>query len=189
MRPSVTRLSAILLLLTAALCSHQASTRRWGDAVGPEGARLRLAPNGISRVAADGSLLASCRWFPLHGNDPLCQAASGGESRFQRLTYAYPALQTGAWLSFLAMIVLTLAGPQASGLTRTLAALAAAATTLGILLVVSSAPAAAALAGLRFGLGGPGLFLAVAAPAADLAGGLLISTAASPARDTSPAAA
>jgi len=175
MSPAVRRLSAIALLLTAALCAHQASTRGWGSALGPDSTRYRLAPNGIAHLAADGSTLATCRWFPLHGADPLCQAASGAEPRFQRLTYAYPALQSGAWLSFLAMLVLALAGPQASRLIRTLAALATGASMLGILLVLSGAPAgAAALVGLSFGFGGTGLILAIVAPIAALAAGLLI---------------
>jgi hypothetical protein len=168
-------LTAIVLLLTAALCAHQASTRGWGDALGADSTLYRLAPNGIVHLAADGSTLESCRWFPLHGTNPLCQAASGAEHRFQRLTYAYPALQSGAWLSFLAMLVLTLAGPQASRLTRTLAFLATLGSLLGIALVVSGAPTgAAALAGLSFKFGGTGLVLAVIAPVGALAAGLLV---------------
>ncbi len=178
MSPSSTRLSAILLLLTAALCAHQASTRSWGDATGADSTRYRLAPNGITHLATDGSTLATCRWFPLQGTDPLCQAAAGAEPRFQRLTYAYPALQSGAWLSFLAMLVLTLAGPQASRLTRVLTALATVAFLLGIVLVFSAVPAgAAALAGLSFGFGGTGLILAFVAPVAAVAAGLLIPSA------------
>jgi hypothetical protein len=179
MSPSIARLTAIVLLLIAALSAHQASTRGWGDALGADSTRYRLAPNGIAHLAADGSSLASCRWFPLHGTDPLCQAAPGSEPRFQRLTFAYPSLQFGAWMAFLAMLVLTLAGPQASRLIRTLAVLAVAASTLGIALVLSGAPAgAAALSGLSFGFGGTGLVLAVIAPVVALAGGLLIPSTA-----------
>lgn len=175
MSPSIARLAAIVLLLTAALCAHQASTRGWGDAFGADSTRYRLAPNGIAHLAADGTSLATCRWFPLHGSDPLCRAASGAEPRYQRLTYAYPALQFGAWMAFLAMLVLTLAGPQASRLVRTLAVLAVASSLLGIALVLSGAPAgAAALSGLSFGFGGTGLTLAVIASVVAFAGGLLI---------------
>lgn len=176
---SIARLTAIALLLTAALCAHQASTRRWGEAFGSDSTRYRLAPNGIAHLGADGSALATCRWFPLHGTDPLCQAAPGAESRFQRLTYAYPALQSGAWLSFLAMLVLTLAGPQASTLIRILAGLATTACILGITLVLSGAPGgAASLVGLPFGFGGTGLVLAAIAPVVALAASLLVPSAA-----------
>jgi hypothetical protein len=173
----VARLPAILLLLAAALCSHQASTRGWGDAAGPDGTRYRLAPNGLTHLAGDGSALAACRWFPLRGTDPLCQAAAGAESPFQRLTYAYPALQSGAWLSFLAMLVLTLAGPAAAKLCRGLATLATVATLLGVWLVLGHISAPAALVALPFGFGGAGLVLAAIAPAASIAGGLLIPAA------------
>jgi hypothetical protein len=165
----------LLLLLAAALCSHQGSTLGWGDGLGPDGTRFRLAPNGISHLATDGSPLDTCHWFPLHGTDPLCQAAPGAEPRYQQLTYAYPALQGGAWLSFLAMLVTTLAGTQAATLTRVLAALATVSAAGGILLVLSSAPsAAAALASLPFGFGGPGVVLAVLGAVAALAATLLI---------------
>ena len=178
MRPTTIRLAALLLLLTAALCGHQASTRGWGEGLGSDGTRFRLSPNGISHRAADGSALASCRWFPLHGTDPLCQAAPGAESRFQRLTYAYPALQGGAWLSFLAMLILTLAGPQASTLIRSLTVLGTLATILGTLLVFGGAPSAvAALAGLRFGFGGPGLIMGLGAAVAAAAAVFLIPSA------------
>lgn len=177
--PSVARIAAIVLLLIAALCAHQASTRAWGEGLGTDATRYRLAPNGISHLAPDGSSLASCRWFPLHGNDPLCQAAPGAESGYQRLTYAYPALQFGAWMAFLAMLVLTLAGPQASRLIRILAGLAVAATLLGLALVLSGAPAGSAvLSQLSFGFGGIGLVLAAMAPVAALAGGVLVPTSA-----------
>jgi hypothetical protein len=178
MSPATIRLPALLLLLTAALCSHQASTRAWGEGLGTDGTRFRLFPNGISHRAADGSALASCRWFPLHGTDPLCQAAAGAESRFQRLTYAYPSLQGGAWLSFLAMLILTLAGPQASTLIRSLTAIGTLATILGTLLVFGSAPTAvAALAGLTFRFGGPGLVMGLVSAAAAAAAALLIPSA------------
>lgn len=175
MSPATIRLPALLLLLTAALCSHQASTRGWGEGLASDGVRVVLSPNGISHRTADGSALASCRWFPLHGTDPLCQAAAGSESRLQRLTYAYPALQAGAWLSFLAMLILMLAGPQASTLIRSLIFLGTLATILGTLLVFGSAPSAvAALAGLKFGFGGPGLVMGLVATGAAAAAAFLI---------------
>ncbi len=177
--PSIARIAAIVLLLIAALCAHQASTRGWGEASGADATRYRLAPNGISHLAADGTSLATCRWFPLHGTDPLCQAAPDAAPRYQRLTYAYPTLQFGAWMAFLAMLVLTLAGPQASRLIRILAGLSVAATALGLGLVLSGAPAgSAALSQLSFGFGGIGLILAVIAPVVGLVGGLLVPTTA-----------
>ena len=178
MRPATMRLAALLLLLTASLCSHQASTRGWGEGLGSDGTRYRLSPNGISHLTPDGSALARCRWFPLHGTDPLCQAAPGAESRYQRLTYAYPALQGGAWLSFLAMLVLTLAGPQASILIRSLAIFGTLTAILGTLLVLGSAPSAVAvLMGLSFGFGGPGLVMGLIAPVAAATAALLIPSA------------
>ncbi len=178
MSPSFRRLSALVLLLAAAVCAHQASTRGWGEAQGPDHLHYRLAPNGLSQFPDSGNAAAvSCRWFPLRGTDQLCQAAPGQESRFTRLTYAYPALQAGAWLSFLATVIILLAGPPAASFTRTVVALAAIVSVLGAGFVLSGAPAAVgALAGLPFAFGGPGLVLGILAPVLAAFGGWLTPT-------------
>jgi hypothetical protein len=174
--PSNRRLAAILLLLAAAFCSHRASTLTWGEAQAPQQIRYRLAANGMAKLAGPGdTLLDTCHWFPLRGTDPLCQAAPGQERRFTRLTYAYPALQAGAWLSFLATVVLLLAGPPAATFTRAVVALATIATVLGSVLVVADAPAAVLVLGeLPFSYGGPGPLLGGLAPLLATTGGWLV---------------
>ena len=170
------RLTAILLLLIAAICSHESSVRGWGEAPGPGNTRYRLAPNGLEQLpATEGPALAACHWFPLRGTDPLCQAAAGFEPQFLRLTYAYPALQAGAWLSFLAMVVVLLAGPPAATFTRGVVALGTLSLFLGIGLVVRGGPSAVrSLVSLPFGFGGPGLVLGAIAPVLSIAAGWLL---------------
>jgi hypothetical protein len=180
MRTTSRRLAAIVLLLIAAICSHQASIRGWGGAPGPQTTRYTLAPNGMRQLPATGGpALVTCRWFPLRGTDPLCQAAPGEEGRFSRLTYSYPALQAGAWLSFLAMLTLLLAGTQAAGFTRGLAVLGTLAICAGIALVFAAGPGAVqALASRTFAFGGPGLVLGAIAPVLAIAAATLVPSAA-----------
>lgn len=176
MASSSRRLTAIALLLLAAISAHRASVLGWGDAAAPDGTRYRLAPNGLVHLpTGPGAPLSACRWFPLRGTDPLCQATSGAAPRFTRLTYAYPTLQAGAWLSFLGMMILVLAGPPANTLIRITVGLGVAALLGGIALMLDGAPSSVqALAPLAFRYGGTGLTLGVAAPVLALLAALCI---------------